>query len=297
MALPGRREAAVPAPVPERLPVAVPHPRLQRHPRCRGLADRQRGRIPRRAGQPLGRPRRTPPDGARGAGRPHRRLHARAGGELRPRQRRSRRAVRRRSARCRLPGRRPRIDRAGARVPGRPRRRARPHDASRVPRAAAHHTAAARDAASSARPHREVGGSGHDASGEPVEGPVEALLGGVIDGVLVERLWMDPVSENPEVGATEVWEFVNTTGDAHPMHVHEVAFEVVNREGLVLADDDEIAVPIQLDGSSHPPSHGRRASRTPSSPTLPRSPGCGRGSTTRASTSGTATSSSTRTTR
>ena len=42
---------------------------------------------------------------------------------------------------------------------------------------------------------------------------------------------------------------MNTTGDAHPMHVHEVAFEVVDREGLVLSDDDEIVVPIQLDGT------------------------------------------------
>ena len=91
-------------------------------------------------------------------------------------------------------------------------------------------------------------GMGFDSSGAPLEGPVEALLGEVIDGVLVERLWMDPVSENPEVGATEVWEFVNATGDAHPMHVHEVAFEVVNREGLVMTDDDEIVVPVQLDG-------------------------------------------------
>ena len=40
---------------------------------------------------------------------------------------------------------------------------------------------------------------------------------------------MDAVTENPAVGATEVWEFYNTTGDAHPMHVHEVVFEVVNR--------------------------------------------------------------------
>jgi len=96
-------------------------------------------------------------------------------------------------------------------------------------------------------------GMGHDASGEPVEGPVEALLGRVIDGVLVERLWMDEVSENPGVGTTEVWEFVNATGDAHPMHVHEVAFEVVNREGLVMADDDEIAVPIQFNGTVTPP--------------------------------------------
>jgi spore coat protein A len=64
---------------------------------------------------------------------------------------------------------------------------------------------------------------------------------------------MDAVSENPDVGATEVWEFVNTTGDAHPMHVHEVAFEVVNREGLVMADEDEVALPVQPDGEITPP--------------------------------------------
>jgi FtsP/CotA-like multicopper oxidase with cupredoxin domain len=58
---------------------------------------------------------------------------------------------------------------------------------------------------------------------------------------------MDPVTENPAVGDTEVWEFYNTTADAHPMHVHEVAFEVVNREGLV-RDDDEVVQPVQLDG-------------------------------------------------
>ena len=44
-------------------------------------------------------------------------------------------------------------------------------------------------------------------------------------------MWMEPVTENPAVGATEVWEIYNSTADAHPMHVHEVAFEVVNRRG------------------------------------------------------------------
>lgn len=96
-------------------------------------------------------------------------------------------------------------------------------------------------------------GMGVDASDEPVEGPVEALLGTAEGGVLTEMLWMDAVSENPDVGATEVWEFVNTTGDAHPMHVHEVAFEVVNREGLVMADEDEVALPVQPDGEITPP--------------------------------------------
>jgi FtsP/CotA-like multicopper oxidase with cupredoxin domain len=94
---------------------------------------------------------------------------------------------------------------------------------------------------------------GFDADGNPVDGPVEALLGLVTGGMSDERLWMDPVSENPAVGATEVWEFYNTTADAHPMHIHEAAFQVVNREGLVLDEDGEVVQPIQLDGSITPP--------------------------------------------
>jgi FtsP/CotA-like multicopper oxidase with cupredoxin domain len=96
-------------------------------------------------------------------------------------------------------------------------------------------------------------GMGYDAEGEEVEGPLEALLGNVVEGVTVERMWMDEVTENPAVGATEVWEFYNTTGDAHPMHVHEIVFEVVNREGLVLDDAGEVVQPIQLDGDVSPP--------------------------------------------
>ena len=93
-------------------------------------------------------------------------------------------------------------------------------------------------------------GMGYDGTGNPVEGPLEALLGTVDGGVPAEKLWIQPVTENPLVGATEVWEMYNTTGDAHPMHVHEVVFEVVNREGLVLdADGDEVAIPVQPDGN------------------------------------------------
>ena len=75
------------------------------------------------------------------------------------------------------------------------------------------------------------------------DGPAAAMLGRVgTDGIPVTNdgrmhpsdMWMDPVTENPNVGDTEVWEFYNFTADAHPMHVHEVVFEVVNREALVL---------------------------------------------------------------
>ena len=95
----------------------------------------------------------------------------------------------------------------------------------------------------------EEASEGADEEGEEIEGPVEALLGTVSAGVWTERKWMDPVTENPAVGATEVWEIYNTTADAHPMHIHEIAFEVVNREGLVLNPEGEVAEPIQLDGN------------------------------------------------
>jgi FtsP/CotA-like multicopper oxidase with cupredoxin domain len=70
------------------------------------------------------------------------------------------------------------------------------------------------------------------------DAPAEALLGTVAGdpnagpGVWTRRLWMDPVTENPQMGATELWELYNATGDAHPMHVHEVVFEVVNRQAI-----------------------------------------------------------------
>ena len=86
------------------------------------------------------------------------------------------------------------------------------------------------------------------------DGPAEALLGNVGgDGMPVEQMWSGPVTENPTVGTTEVWEFYNFTADAHPMHVHEIAFEVVNRQALVSNEDGETLPPVQLVGDPRPP--------------------------------------------
>ena len=91
---------------------------------------------------------------------------------------------------------------------------------------------------------------GRDADGDEVEGPAEALLGIVTEGVWAKRMWHDEITENPDVGAVELWEIYNTTEDAHPMHIHVVAFEVVNRQRLALDDDGEgeVKSPIELDG-------------------------------------------------
>jgi len=57
--------------------------------------------------------------------------------------------------------------------------------------------------------------------------PVEDVEGNTVNGALP---WFAPVTENPDVGDTEIWEIYNATGDAHPIHVHLVHFEVVNRQ-------------------------------------------------------------------
>ncbi len=73
-------------------------------------------------------------------------------------------------------------------------------------------------------------------------------------------MWDDPITENPALGATEVWEIYNFTVDAHPIHIHLVQFEVVGRRAL-------------HGGSRGTPEPWEPGSRTPSSPTRARSPG------------------------
>ncbi|HET9588953.1 MAG TPA: multicopper oxidase, partial [Anaerolineales bacterium] len=67
---------------------------------------------------------------------------------------------------------------------------------------------------------------------EAADVPAAALLGRVDPGTgePTPLLWMDPITENPGLGATEVWEMHNFTEDAHPIHIHLVQFEVVGRE-------------------------------------------------------------------
>jgi spore coat protein A, manganese oxidase len=86
------------------------------------------------------------------------------------------------------------------------------------------------------------------------DGPAEARLGVVTaGGSLVPKRWMDDITENPDINTTEVWEYYNATADAHPMHIHEVAFQVVNRQDLALDENDEVIQPVQLAGSPTPP--------------------------------------------
>ncbi len=76
------------------------------------------------------------------------------------------------------------------------------------------------------------------------DAPAEALLGtfeadpNVTASEWTPRMWDEPITENPAIGATEVWEFYNATADAHPIHVHEVVFEVVDRQEIFVDEEN-----------------------------------------------------------
>jgi spore coat protein A, manganese oxidase len=42
----------------------------------------------------------------------------------------------------------------------------------------------------------------------------------------------DGVSEKPRVGSVELWEIINLTADAHPMHIHLAQWQILNRESF-----------------------------------------------------------------
>jgi len=93
-----------------------------------------------------------------------------------------------------------------------------------------------------------------DPNGAPF-GPTAAMLGTMwIDpdtGMLMNmpKMWMEDISENPAVGATEIWEIYNFTMDAHPIHIHQVQFEVVDRQSL----GDPMVDPPVPPGNPTPP--------------------------------------------
>ncbi len=41
--------------------------------------------------------------------------------------------------------------------------------------------------------------------------------------------WHEPVSEKPRLNSTEIWSFLNLTQDTHPIHLHLVRFQILDR--------------------------------------------------------------------
>ena len=45
--------------------------------------------------------------------------------------------------------------------------------------------------------------------------------------------WKMPVTEKPVLGSTEIWSLINPTNDSHPIHLHLVRFQILDRQPYV----------------------------------------------------------------
>ena len=64
--------------------------------------------------------------------------------------------------------------------------------------------------------------------------------------------WHQPITEKPVLGSTEIWEFVNVTDDTHPIHLHLVRFQVLNRQAFDV-DEHLASGKIRFSGNVLPP--------------------------------------------
>jgi spore coat protein A len=68
---------------------------------------------------------------------------------------------------------------------------------------------------------------------QPMLGVAEPTMDVVGNSVNGSMLWDEmhfPITENPMLNDTEIWEVYNATADAHPIHLHLVSFQIINRQ-------------------------------------------------------------------
>lgn len=58
---------------------------------------------------------------------------------------------------------------------------------------------------------------------------------------LINDLLWDDITEFPVLGTTEVWSFINRSGVAHPMHLHLVLMQILDRQPFVVTNDTVVA--------------------------------------------------------
>jgi FtsP/CotA-like multicopper oxidase with cupredoxin domain len=59
--------------------------------------------------------------------------------------------------------------------------------------------------------------------------------GNPVVGLLNNTCWDGPITELPTLGTTEIWEISDTTGDTHPIHLHLVQFNLLDRQDFDVA--------------------------------------------------------------
>lgn len=75
--------------------------------------------------------------------------------------------------------------------------------------------------------------------------------------LLNNKKWADPVTEKPHLGTTEIWSLINITGFTHPIHIHLIVFQVLDRQPFDL-DLYNKQGRIEFTGPAIPPKRNER---------------------------------------
>ena len=73
------------------------------------------------------------------------------------------------------------------------------------------------------------------------DGPLGLVLNNTGYNTVIAGFGDNRNSEQPAVGDTEIWEIINISADAHPIHLHLVQFQIINREALTATNTDPIS--------------------------------------------------------
>ncbi|WP_232058433.1 multicopper oxidase domain-containing protein [Nibribacter ruber] len=103
--------------------------------------------------------------------------------------------------------------------------------------------------------------------GEDEYGRLLPMLGTMEGGAMRSH---DPITENPGMNKTEIWEIYNLTPDAHPIHLHLVSFRVLSNQKFNGTVNEETGMlsNVQLEGPLMVPEPGQ-AGRKDTYPVAP----------------------------
>jgi spore coat protein A len=73
--------------------------------------------------------------------------------------------------------------------------------------------------------------------------------------LLAGKRWHEPVTEKPVLGSTEVWNLINLTDDSHPIHLHLVRFQILDRRPFDAGEWMDSHT-VRYTGPAQPPSAG-----------------------------------------
>ncbi|MEK6644012.1 MAG: multicopper oxidase domain-containing protein [Planctomycetota bacterium] len=59
---------------------------------------------------------------------------------------------------------------------------------------------------------------------------------------MINDLPYDTITEYPHLGTIEIWNFINRSGVSHPMHLHLVMFQIVNRQNYEIVNDEVVPI-------------------------------------------------------